>query len=580
MIKKLNFIFDRKQKIDLFINAILALGAALFELLGVTAIVPLISVMLTPSLIDENKWYKLYATTFHIQSLRDFVTSLSLLLILVYVVKNLYLIFRYRVSLNFNYRTRKNMAMRLMKYYLNQDYLYHVKHSAAELQRNINDDVNAFNSVVLAILNIMVEIFTCGCLIVFLMINDFYTTIILAGVFAVIIVVIFVVYKKQQVRAGAQARVASKDLIKWLMQSLGGIKELKVLNREKFFFNKYDESYNSFIHVHKKYNMLTACPKYLIEMIAVSGLLITIISRINMNVDITSFATGLSAFALAAIRMLPSFNRLTEYISIIMYNKASVNAIYEDISEARLLNNDFETNAVNTNRLIMEDSIEVKDISFKYPEGDKKVFDKANLVIKRNKSIAFIGESGAGKTTLADIILGLLKPDEGKVLIDGKDIYDDINSWHKAVGYIPQMIYLMDDTIRNNIVFGHDIVDDDMIWKALKDAQIDDFVRGLSKGLDTQIGDRGVRLSGGQRQRLGIARALYTQPQVLFLDEATSALDNETEAAVMESINYLQGKTTLVIIAHRLSTISNCDEIYEVGNGTIVAKDKSEILGA
>ena len=578
MIKKLNYIFTRRQKIDLAINTVLALGAAVFELLGVSAIIPLISVMLNPSVMTENKWYARYADFVGISTVREFVTSFALLLIVVYIAKNLYLVFRYKVSLDFNYRTRKYMAMELMKYYINEDYLFHVKHSAAELQRNVNNDVNAFNAVVFAILNMMVEVFTFGCLIAFLMITDFYTTVILAIMFGILILGIFFLYKKYQVKTGAQARAASGDMIKWLMQSLGGIKELKVLNREKFFFSKFNGAYDRFIKSNKIYNMMTMCPRYIIEMVAISALLITIISRVNMNVDITSFATTLSAFALAATRMLPSFNRLTEYIGTIMYNKASINALYEDMREANEIEHSFENINADDDRFVFQNEIVVNDVSFKYPEGDKNVFKGANLMIKKNQSVAFVGESGAGKTTLADIVLGLLEPDDGEILVDGKDIRDNINGWHKNVGYIPQMIYLMDDTIRNNIVFGYHEVDDDKIWKALKDAQIDDFVKSLSKGLDTEIGDRGVRLSGGQRQRLGIARALYAEPQVLFLDEATSALDNETEAAVMESINYLQGKTTLVIIAHRLSTIKNCDVIYEIGGGTITRKDKSEVF--
>lgn len=213
-------------------------------------------------------------------------------------------------------------------------------------------------------------------------------------------------------------------------------------------------------------------------------------------------------------------------------------------------------------------------MTFRYPETENKIFDNASLSIQKNKSVAFIGSSGAGKTTLVDIIIGLLEPEAGDVKVDGVSVFNHLDAWHKAIGYIPQMIYLMDDTIRANVVFGvtDDEIDDEKVWKALERAELADYVRGLKDGIYTEVGDRGVRLSGGQRQRIGIARALYNEPDVLILDEATSALDNETESAVMESIEHLQGQTTLIIIAHRLTTIQNCDEVYEIENGAINRK--------
>ena len=579
MIKKLNYIFTRKQKIQLVFNSVLALFAAAFELLGVSAVIPLIGVILDPTVIETNKYYSMYADIFNAHTVKEFVSSFAMFLILIYIVKNVFLIIRYKLSIDFSYMTRKSMAINLMKYYLNQDYIFHVEHSAAELQRNVNTDVTAFNAVVFAILDIMVETFTCVSLLAFLLFTDLYTTIILIFIFAAIMTIIVMVYRKWQVRAGVLARNASGDMMKWLLQSLGGIKELKVLNREKFFLNKYDESYDRSISANKKYNMLTTCPKYVIELVAISGLLITVLIRINMDVDIKGFATTLSAFALVAIRMLPSFNRLTGYISTVMYNKASINALYDDMKEAENLTYDsISEEYQGDDRLDFKDKIEIRDVCFKYPEGDGYVFNKANMTVEHNQSVALIGESGAGKTTIADIMLGLLKPESGSVFVDDQNILDNQSKWHRTVGYIPQVIYLMDDSIRNNIAFGHKKIDDDKIWKALDKAQIGDFVRSLKNGLDTEIGDRGVRLSGGQRQRLGIARALYSEPEVLFLDEATSALDSETEAAVMESINHLKGETTLIIIAHRLTTIRNCDCIYEVGNGVIVERNKDDVF--
>lgn len=576
-LKRVNYIFNKNQKAELVLNVFLALFAGLFELLGVSALLPLVNVILDPSQIDSNKHYKIFADIFGAHNIKDFVICFSVFLIILYVVKNAYLMFRFKFQLDFVYKNRKSLAMRLMDCYLSQDYLFHVEHAAPELQRNVNNDVVSFLNVISAIVSILVEMFTFACMLVFLIVTDVVTTILLAGIFLIAFIVIFKVYRKNQVKAGEDARAASGDLNKWLIQSFGGIKELKVLNREQFFLDNFSISYDKSIRSNKKFNLYTHFPKYITEMLTVGALLITIIIRMSMNVDVKAFAATLSAFALAAIRMLPAFNRMTEHMGSIMYGKASVDAIYEDLVQADKIKKEVAARQ-GTTALELTDALKVEHVVFKYPEGDNPVFTDACMTIKKNESVALIGESGAGKTTLADIMLGLLEPQSGRVLVDGKDVFANEDAWHRSVGYIPQMIYLIDDTIRANVAFGHKEVDDDRIWAALKDAQLDEYVRSLNKGLDTVVGDRGVKLSGGQRQRIGIARALYTRPSVLFLDEATSALDSETEAAVMESINYLQGKTTLVIIAHRLTTIRNCDAIYEVGGGVITMKDKKKVF--
>jgi len=279
--------------------------------------------------------------------------------------------------------------------------------------------------------------------------------------------------------------------------------------------------------------------------------------------------------------MLPSFNRITGYMGGIMFNKPSIDAVYKDLKEIEVLLRQQEQEEQETEKLPFADKLTVENVTFQYPENDRVILNKANLTVRKNTSVAFIGASGAGKTTLADLILGLFEPQEGRIAVDGTDIKGHMKAWHQCIGYIPQNIYLMDDTIRANITFGipDKQIDEAQIRRALKEAQLEQFVDSLPDGLDTEIGDRGVKLSGGQRQRIGIARALYRNPEVLVLDEATSALDNDTEKEVMQAIDGLHGTRTMIVIAHRLSTIRNCDEIYEVGNGTIVERDKDEILG-
>ena len=300
------------------------------------------------------------------------------------------------------------------------------------------------------------------------------------------------------------------------------------------------------------------------ETVSVCALLLIVIIKIINGADMTHFVPVLSVFAVAVFRMLPSFNRLATYVSQIMFNKASVEAIYNDLKE-------FETEEEfaieeNVRAIPFTKEICLKDVSFRYPDAEEDVVSNVELVIPKGKSVAFIGASGAGKTTLADIILGVLSAQNGEIVVDGQPINAMSREWHKKVGYIPQTIFLMDDTIRNNIAFGIETskIDEKQLEEAIAGAQLKEFIDSLPEGLDTEIGESGVRLSGGQRQRIGIARALYFNPEILVLDEATSALDNDTESAVMEAIDNLAGTKTLLIIAHRLTTIKNCDIVYEI----------------
>lgn len=578
VIKKINYIFNRKQKMELGVNIVLALIAGLFELLGVSALIPLVNIILDSSAIETNKYYSLFADVFNAHTLTKFIVLFSVFLIVLYVIKNLYLIQRYKIQLDFIYNNRKKLSYKLMTTYLDQDYLFHVNHNPIDLQRNVHNDVGNFMAVISAVVSIVVEIFTCICMMGFLLVNDVVTTILIGLIFGVSFVIIYKINKKKQIEAGEQERLSYAEMNKWILQSFGGIKELKVLGMEKFFLDNFSRSFDENADANKRYKLYLYRPKYITEMLAMTALLLTISIRMLMGVNLMEFATTLTAFALAAMKMLPSFNRITEYTGNVLYGKASVDAVYDDLRQIEAFKSGSGADKSAVERMNFQDSIEVHNVSFKYPEGVKSIFENANISIGKNKSVAFVGKSGAGKTTLADIMLGLLKPYEGTVTVDGRDIFENEDSWHKAVGYIPQNIYLIDDTIRANVSFDNSRSNDDKIWEALREARLEDYVKGLPDGLDTVVGDRGVKLSGGQRQRVGIARALYTKPSVLFLDEATSALDTETENAVMESINYLQGKTTLVIIAHRLSTIRNCDYIYEVADGKIELKNKQDLF--
>lgn len=574
LFQKVNYILEKKHKTQMVWLFMTIVIGSILELIGLSAILPLINVIMEPEIVFEDSMYVIFMEILHLQSVTDFIIYYAVALCIIFVVKNIFLIFSKRYQIKVTQSISKSISMRLMDCYMHQEYLFHVSHNVAELQRNITSDVKRYTLTLSMLMNLTVEGITCFFLLVFLLCTDIVTTLLIAGILGAFGVAFILIYKKVQVKYGIISRDMGVQLNKWLLQSFGGIKEIKVLNREHFFLGNYEKAYQKSLNATVNSELVSSLPKYIMEAICMGSLLLVIIIRVSQGEPLDEFVNVLMVFAVAAIRMLPAFNRITGYFGILLFNKVGVDGVYNDLQEMEYDREKVSVQKNKVGKLELNDRIQVENLTFGYPGNEEKIFQNANLTIEKNSSVAFVGSSGAGKTTLADIIIGVLKPEGGDIKVDGQSVFDHLDAWHKTIGYIPQMIYLMDDTIRNNIVFGieEDKIDDDKVWEALEQAELADFVRTLKDGIYTEIGDRGVRLSGGQRQRIGIARALYTEPDVLVLDEATSALDNETEAAVMESIEHLQGKTTMIIIAHRLTTIQNCDKVYEVGNGEIKLK--------
>ena len=374
------------------------------------------------------------------------------------------------------------------------------------------------------------------------------------------------------------------DMNQVAMEAIQGHKEVLVMNKQEHFVKEYGDVKAKYSSVSVKVDMGTTVPAYLIEMICITGVMIAVAVQMGNTSNANELITQLSAIAAGAFRILPALGVITSGINTITMSTSQLNACYETIQQVKQLEEQEYRQAEGKNKysdVQFHRSVELQQVSFTYPGIETNVIENVNLTIKKGESIAFIGSSGAGKTTIADIILALLKPTKGKILMDGIDVEDLGSQWNHIIGYVPQATYIIDGTIRSNIAFGEnkEHIDDNKIWQALEISQLNDFVKNLPKGLDTMVGERGVRFSGGQRQRLAIARALYRDPDILVLDEATAALDNDTETEVMKAIEALQGYKTLIIVAHRLTTVKKCDIIYEIKNGTAVKKDKKDIFG-
>ena len=372
-------------------------------------------------------------------------------------------------------------------------------------------------------------------------------------------------------------------LNKALLQTLNGVKEIKIIGNEKYFITKYNDNFKKQAGYNTKFQVYSSIPKQMIEVVCISGILFYMAYNILFVGNYSSLMTKIAVFCVGAYKLLPSVNAIMAYTSTVLFNKASVDCIYENIVEANKYLSTHSVNRIDDNtekKIEFNNVFSGDDLTFKYKNSDKYVLKDVDIRISKGESVGFIGVSGGGKTTLADIMIGLLIPEKGKVKIDGVDINEYRGSIGELIGYIPQQIYLTDESIMNNVAFGIDEnqIDENKVWQALKKAKLDDFVKTLPKGLETEVGERGTRLSGGQRQRIGIARALYRDPDILVLDEATSALDNETEKEVMNAINGLKGSKTIIMIAHRLSTIKNCDTVYEVKNGVAVERNPEDIV--
>lgn len=572
IVTKLNKLLDRKQKTTMAILVVMMLIGALLEVAGIGAAVEAVSVVMDESAIETNKYAGWLYNAMPFDNTRQFTVFVMVSLILVYVIKNLYLYIQQKVLLRFVYTNQFATSERLTKNYLRKDYEFYLSADTAVVQRNITSDVNNMYALILALLTLLSEGIVFAFLVVVLFLADPRMTIVVTLALLILLLVIKKWLKPIMHKAGEDNQNFYSNLYKLISQSIQGIKEMKIGRKEQFFVDEYVVCGKGYVNAVQKYTLYNAIPKLLIETILIICMVLYMLYMIFEGGNATDAVTTLTAFAVAAMRLLPSANRINNQMNTIAYCEPFFLNVADSLDdELKNMEANFSFREEDVVRLPVKEKIELKDITYSYPNTDRLIFDNADMDIPVGKAVGIVGTTGAGKTTIVDVLLGLLNLKSGKILADGTDIHTNYKGWLKNIGYIPQMIFMLDSNIRENVAFGvaRDKIDEARVWEALKEAQLDDFVRSLPNGLDTAIGERGIRLSGGQRQRISIARALYDDPEVLILDEATSALDNDTEAAIMDSINALHGRKTLIIIAHRLQTIEKCDMIYRVEGGKI-----------
>lgn len=575
VLQQLNYLLTKKTKRTLVLVVIMSVVGSAAELLGVTIVLPIVELAMDQG-SGEGRLASILRDITGANTKEELLIWMIVITIAVYIIKNIYVCYMYSRQFKFAATVKQEAATRLMKSYLSRPYSFFLNKNSSELIRSVGTDTGQLFQLLSNLLTIFSNALTAACIIVFLATTNLAMTVTVGVILGTCLMVIVFGLQKINRRNGEINIQLHGFLLKHLQQAFEGVKEIKIMNTEGYFIDTYATTFRRSTNLDVKYSILNTMPKYLIESFAVIAVLSFLGVNIVCNPNYMELLPQLAAFCVAAFKLLPSVNAIYASFNSVVYYKASIDVVYNDIKLAEECEAENEFINDGNNELVFENDIRLENVSFRYEGSDHDVLRGINIDIKKGQSVAFVGASGGGKTTTADIILSLLSPTSGRVLVDGVDIKSNKKAWRDKFGYIPQGIYLIDDSIRRNVAFGvpEDQIDDARVWGALKEAQLEGFVKTLAEGLDTEVGERGARISGGQKQRIGIARALYRNPEILVFDEATSALDNETEKEVMAAIDGLQGTKTIIMIAHRLSTIENCDVVYKVENGNIEKTEK------
>lgn len=583
MLRKVGYLFDRKQKWQFVGLGVLILIGGVLETLGVSMLLPVVEIIMNPDAVMNNSLVQKIVHVLGISGSRQMIILMLGTLIALYVIKNIYLLFQVYAQNTFVAHCKNRMITRVLREFLNRPYEQYLGADIPTVFRLTDSDIPSACQLILALIQMVTEIVVAVCLCTVLVIKSPAMSLFIVVIFLVMTLLITKVLKPRLNAIGHKNQRIQSRIAKWRIQAIYGLKDVKVLHREEFFVRNYYESGYIGANVARNYSVLNNMPRLLIETVFMASILLYILLYILRGGDVTVLIPQLSAFAVAAIRVLPGTNRINTYLSEIAYVQPCLDYLYENLNENMKMDVNGSVTGLTASgapalpELKLRDKIVLDHITYAYPNTVKPIFTDAHMEVKRGQSVGIMGPSGAGKSTIVDILLGLLRTQEGVITCDGRSIFDNYPAWLSMIGYIPQSIYLIDEPIRDNIAFGIDAdkIDEKRVWEVLEEAQLKEFVEELPEGLDTAIGDRGTRLSGGQRQRIGIARALYHNPEILVFDEATSALDTDTEKAVMDAINSFHGKKTMVIIAHRLNTIAKCDVIYKVENEKITVTSLS-----
>lgn len=583
-LKKLSFILTKEQKRYCVLIFFMSLVAALFETLGISVIIPVIQAVVSTDVLMQQPYMVPILDFFQIKTIIGAIILVFTGVGIVFIIKNVYFVVYTWASARFSNKIRRELAVKVLQTYMKQGYIFFVENNSSRLIRGISADVNSVQAVVTNFFSFICKALIIACMMLFIIISSPIMALWIVCLIVFCFSISQLIFRRPMRRYGESSREYAFHASQASLEAIQGNKEVLAFDRQDYFVNEYLKNMIGYNNSDVQMAVASVAPNYLIEVVCILGLLVAVAIQIVVTDNPGNLITQMAIIAVAAFRILPSLGALLGNVNTIVFNGPGLESAYETLTMVRELENKGDSvddwQRTVDREVHLQKELVLSNISYAYPRTTKNVVDQLSMTIHKGDSVGFIGSSGAGKTTLADIILGLLKPQSGEILMDGTNINDIGRAWHHVIGYVPQSIYMVDSSIRRNVAFGIDeiLIDDEKVWKALEMAQLKDFVEKLPNGIQTNVGEWGVQLSGGQRQRIAIARALYNEPDIIVLDEATAALDNETENAVMESIEALQKIKTLIIVAHRLTTIKKCDVIYEIVDGKAVLRDKAEVL--
>ncbi len=581
-LKRTFSLLPKKDHFKFFVIFLMMIFASFVEVIGIGMIPAFVVMIAEPDKVLSLQVVGPILGQLGITSSQSLALFGAVILIALYMFKNVYLTFYKYIKMKFVYNRKVYLQNRLFKAYMTAPYTFFMNRNSAELLRNVTSEVSKMiTGTVMPFLEISLKVIMFILIISGLVYLEPLITLITILMMGGTGYLFLKLTQERTRESGRISRVALGDINRVILQALGGFKDARVLNREKSFLSQYDKHARIHVKTGIYQSIVKELPKPIIESLMVTGILTITLIMVYEGRAFSEIIPILTLFGVAAVKLMPVFNSVIQQVTKIGYSEDSVNVIFDDLYTLENEYVGFRNKILaDTEKLKLQNSIELKNISFKYPNSDEYAVKNINLTIKNGSVVGFVGASGAGKTTLVDIILGLLEPEDGIITVDGVDIRDNIRGWMKNIGYIQQSNYLMDQKIFRNIAFGvpKKEIDEEKLNAAIKAAQLEETIARLPRGLKTRTGERGTRLSGGQQQRIGIARALYNNPQVLIMDEATSALDNITEKYVIEAIERLRGDRTIIMIAHRLTTVQNCDRIYLLDDGEIIDSGTYEEL--
>jgi len=573
-IKKVLSLLNQKEKRNLFSLFPLMLFVGIIQTFSIISVFPFISVVSNPSIVATNPILKDVYDQFQFGSVNQFLIFLGSLVLAFVVISNAATVLSNYYQIRFSSLVFHNVGSRLLKKYLYQPYVFFLDKHTAELSKNILDEVNNFtDGILMPALQMLVNIISAAMVLTLLMVVDYKLSLLAILVLGGFYLLVFSLLKKKLTRISREKVQANQNRFKISSEAFGGIKDLKILHKEESFLEIYRVHSSKFAKIKAINATIQKVPQSLLEIIVFGGILVIVIYLLISTGDLAKALPIITLYGFAAIRLKPSIQTIFSSYSLLKFNYYSLEVLYHDFNEGDLVPGGLILKTDDNKRLEFKNAIHLDHISYRYPNSHENVIDDLSLTIPKNKSIAFVGATGSGKTTLIDIILGLLTHQRGRLIVDETEINNDnLIQWQNNLGYVSQQIYLLDESIESNIAFcvPPDEIDHNAVQRAAKIANLDEFISSLPDKYQTEVGERGLRISGGQRQRIGIARALYRNPDILILDEATSSLDGITEDVIIEALNNLSGSRTIIMVAHRLTTVMNCDVIYLLDKGEIV----------